>query len=53
MTDAARSYDIACDQIDIGNIDTAIGAHSAHGTLLSADPIARSVTADDASAAGR
>ena len=28
-----RSYDIACGQIDIGNVDTAIGAHIAHGTL--------------------
>jgi NAD(P)-dependent dehydrogenase (short-subunit alcohol dehydrogenase family) len=28
-----RGYDIACGQIDIGNVDTAIGAHIAHGTL--------------------
>jgi NAD(P)-dependent dehydrogenase (short-subunit alcohol dehydrogenase family) len=28
-----RGYDIACGQIDIGNVDSAIGAHIAHGTL--------------------
>jgi len=39
-----RGYDIACGQIDIGNVDTAIGAHIARGTLQADGSIATEPT---------
>jgi NAD(P)-dependent dehydrogenase (short-subunit alcohol dehydrogenase family) len=39
-----RAYDIACGQIDIGNVATAIGAHIAHGTLQADGTIAAEPT---------
>jgi NAD(P)-dependent dehydrogenase (short-subunit alcohol dehydrogenase family) len=39
-----RSHDIACGQIDIGNVDTAIGAHIARGTLQADGSIATEPT---------
>jgi NAD(P)-dependent dehydrogenase (short-subunit alcohol dehydrogenase family) len=41
-----RAYDIACGQIDIGNVDTAIGAHISHGTLQADGSMAAEPTMD-------
>jgi NAD(P)-dependent dehydrogenase (short-subunit alcohol dehydrogenase family) len=41
-----RQYDIACGQINIGNVDTAIGAHLTSGTLQADGSMAQEPTMD-------